>query len=62
MWKRIIDESGRIRIPKAIRDDMGLKPGDVFDAQCDGQKITFTLKAKTSRSRTRSAFHTRKAK
>ena len=62
MFIRIIDESGRVRIPKAIRDNMGLKPGDVFCARCDGKKIIFALKAKASRSRTQSAYRTRKTK
>ena len=34
-----IDQSGRMVLPKAIRDDLGLRPGDRLDAEEQGDAI-----------------------
>ena len=34
-----IDKAGRIVIPKAMRDDLGLQPGDELHLELDGDSI-----------------------
>lgn len=34
-----IDRGGRVVIPKAIRDELGLRPGDAIDITFDGWAI-----------------------
>ena len=41
----IIDKFGRVVLPKALRHEVGLKPGDSMTATTDGNQIT--LKPKT---------------
>ena len=36
----IIDEAGRIAIPKPLRDDLRLEPGDALEWQVSGEQIT----------------------
>ena len=34
-----IDRGGRVVIPKALRDELGLRPGDAIDVSSDGTSI-----------------------
>ena len=38
-----IDSGGRIVIPKVLRDELGLRPGDVIDVSSDGTSIRVGL-------------------
>lgn len=35
-----VDSAGRIVIPKALRDELGLAPGDTLALESDGKRIT----------------------
>jgi AbrB family looped-hinge helix DNA binding protein len=35
-----LDNAGRIVIPKTLRDELGLCPGDVLALESDGERIT----------------------
>ena len=30
-WKAKVDKRGRVTLPKAMRDELGIRPGDDFD-------------------------------
>lgn len=36
----VIDEAGRVAIPKPLRDEMRLEPGDVLEMESAGERIT----------------------
>ncbi|MFN0167265.1 MAG: AbrB/MazE/SpoVT family DNA-binding domain-containing protein [Bryobacteraceae bacterium] len=36
----VIDKAGRVVIPKPLRDELELNPGDELQLQCDGDRIT----------------------
>ncbi len=38
-WKVKIDKRGRVTLPKAMRDEMGIQPGDDFDFHVAGKRI-----------------------
>jgi AbrB family looped-hinge helix DNA binding protein len=42
----VVDKFGRMVLPKAIRDDLGLKPGDVLDATEEGDAIILRPRAR----------------
>jgi AbrB family looped-hinge helix DNA binding protein len=35
-----LDKAGRVVIPKALRDELRLKPGDVLALESEGQRVT----------------------
>ena len=35
-----LDQAGRVVLPKAIRDEMGLSPGDTLDVTVKGNEVT----------------------
>jgi AbrB family looped-hinge helix DNA binding protein len=37
-----IDHAGRIVLPKGIRDELAIKPGDTFKVSIQGTAVTFT--------------------
>ena len=38
-WTAKVDKSNRITLPKAMREELGIHPGDEFDFYVDGQKL-----------------------
>jgi len=36
----VIDDRGRIQIPKGIREELSLKSGEEFEVKTEGKKIT----------------------
>lgn len=38
-----VDKFGRVVIPKALRDGMGIEPGDALQIERDGEKIVLKL-------------------
>ncbi|MBV9304198.1 MAG: AbrB/MazE/SpoVT family DNA-binding domain-containing protein [Acidobacteriaceae bacterium] len=36
-----IDKAGRLVIPKMLRDELHLEPGDVLELECDGSRMVF---------------------
>lgn len=38
--KLTIDKAGRIVLPKPVRDELGLEPGDTLELETSGDKIT----------------------
>jgi AbrB family looped-hinge helix DNA binding protein len=38
--KVTLDKAGRVVIPKPLRDEMRLNPGDTFDLESEGERIT----------------------
>lgn len=36
----IIDEAGRVMLPKPLRDELHLEPGDAIDIESAGEQIT----------------------
>ena len=40
MVKMRIDKAGRVVVPKAVRDRLGLMPGDELEAEVDGDSFT----------------------
>jgi AbrB family looped-hinge helix DNA binding protein len=38
--KITLDKAGRIVLPKHLRDQMRLSPGDTLQIECDGESIT----------------------
>ena len=40
----VIDKAGRVVIPKLIRDQLRLAPGDVLELQCSGGRISLRPK------------------
>ena len=43
LYKGIVDKKGAIEIPKAIRDQIGIKPGSTIAFEVDGQNIVMLL-------------------
>jgi AbrB family looped-hinge helix DNA binding protein len=37
-----IDKAGRIVLPKSVREDLAIKPGDVFKVSVSGATVTLT--------------------
>ena len=37
-----IDQAGRIVLPKQIREELAVRPGDTFDVSVNGSSITLT--------------------
>ena len=35
-----LDEAGRVMIPKALRDQLRLEPGDTLELQSEGERMT----------------------
>lgn len=38
--RMIIDEAGRVMLPKLLRDELHLEPGDAIDIESAGEQIT----------------------
>jgi AbrB family looped-hinge helix DNA binding protein len=38
--RMIIDEAGRVMLPKPLRDELHLEPGDAIDIESAGEQIT----------------------
>lgn len=38
--KATLDKAGRVVIPKTLRDEMGLAPGDSLTLESDGESVT----------------------
>jgi AbrB family looped-hinge helix DNA binding protein len=38
--RRTIDKGGRIVIPKPLREELHLEPGDALELECAGEQIT----------------------
>ena len=38
--KVTIDQAGRVVIPKSLRDELRLAPGDTLDLEVDGERMT----------------------
>jgi AbrB family looped-hinge helix DNA binding protein len=38
-----VDKFGRVVIPKALRDGMGIEPGDAFQIEREGERIVLKL-------------------
>jgi AbrB family looped-hinge helix DNA binding protein len=47
--KTIVSEKGQITIPKAIRDRLGIRPGQVLEFDTDSQGRLIGTKARVSR-------------
>ena len=43
-----IDQAGRIVLPKGLRDELAIKPGDVFKVAIDGSVVTLTPNGETA--------------
>ena len=43
-----IDKAGRIVLPKDIREELAIKPGDVFKVSVDGPAVTLTPEKATA--------------
>jgi AbrB family looped-hinge helix DNA binding protein len=43
-----IDQAGRIVLPKNVRDDLAVKPGDLFKVCVHGTSVTLTPSAQTA--------------
>jgi AbrB family looped-hinge helix DNA binding protein len=37
-----LDKAGRLVVPKALRDEMGLAPGDQLDVRVEGEQMILT--------------------
>jgi AbrB family looped-hinge helix DNA binding protein len=46
-----IDKAGRVVIPKAVRDELGLEPGGAVEIAIDGEQVTMRAVRTTSRLR-----------
>jgi len=56
-----IDKAGRVVIPKAVRDELGLEPGGSVEIAIDGEQVTMRAVRTTSRLRKKQGvwvFHT----
>lgn len=38
--KLTLDKAGRVVLPKPLRDQMRLEPGDTLHLECEGERIT----------------------
>ena len=36
----VIDKAGRVVIPKPLREELNLEPGDALEMECTGERIT----------------------
>lgn len=36
----VIDKAGRVVIPKPLREELNLEPGDALEMECAGERIT----------------------
>ncbi len=43
LMKLSIDKAGRIVLPRPIRDELGLEPGDALEIECSGEEIILRL-------------------
>jgi AbrB family looped-hinge helix DNA binding protein len=43
----MMDEAGRIVLPKEVRRELGIKPGDTFKVSIKGAAVTLTLVKET---------------
>jgi AbrB family looped-hinge helix DNA binding protein len=41
--KVTMDRAGRLMIPKALREELELSPGDNLELECEGEQITLRL-------------------
>lgn len=44
-----LTSKGQVTIPKAVRDDLGLRPGDVVEFERDGERV-FIARARYERA------------
>ena len=44
-WEAKVDKRGRVTLPKAMRDELGIRPGDDFDFRVVGTKILVTRRS-----------------
>jgi AbrB family looped-hinge helix DNA binding protein len=40
-WNARVDKSNRVTLPKVMREELGLRPGDEFDYQFENRKVFF---------------------
>lgn len=48
MASSVLDNAGRIVIPKAMRDELGLAPGDAVSIELDEQRVTIQAERPSS--------------
>jgi AbrB family looped-hinge helix DNA binding protein len=44
-WNAKVDKSNRVTLPKAMREQLSLQPGDEFDYQFEDRRIFFVRRS-----------------